>query len=69
MSIDRWIHTNERLPDGSYDVLVTDGCDKFVAYYDLQGSWRSYDSRFDKYTPIKYWRPLPEEPKGEFGND
>ena len=58
----RWIPVSERLPNGNEDVLVDDGVDMFVAWYD--NGWDSTDHSCDPYTDIIAWMPLPEPYKG-----
>ena len=56
-----WIPVSERLPENNDDVLVYDYSDIFVAWYSgINGNWCSADNRFDEYTPILAWMPLPE---------
>ena len=59
----RWIPVSERLPERDDEVLATDGVDMFVAWYSIQ-EWKSFDSNYDRYTPIVAWMPLPEPYKG-----
>jgi hypothetical protein len=57
-----WISVKERMPDTKDFVLVYDGSDIFVAWYENEGmseGWHSYDNTYDCYTPIIAWMPLP----------
>lgn len=56
-----WVSCNKRLPDDTKEVLVYDGTDMFVAWC-VEGNWHSFSERFDLYTPILAWMPLPSEP-------
>lgn len=58
----RWISCKDRLPENDDDVLVWDGLNNMVAWY-MDGEWRSLDECFKSSCPIKYWMPLPNEPK------
>ena len=65
-----WIPVFERLPENNDDVLVYDYSDIFVAWYSgINGNWCSADNRFDEYTPILAWMPLPEPYKAEKGGE
>jgi hypothetical protein len=56
----RWIAVTERLPDGVYCVLVTDGDESLVALWNHEdwdyGSGPSLDN-------VTHWMPLPELPE------
>jgi len=60
----KWLSVNDALPENAKDVLVTDGGDVFIGWYDNANGryeWRSNDSRFYPAShPIKAWMPLPE---------
>ena len=61
-----WIPVSERLPENNEDVLVYDNSDIFVAWYrGMDFDWCSADNRFDEYTPIIAWMPLPKPYKAE----
>ena len=58
-----WIPVTEKIPETNDDVLVYDGVDIFVAYYqtkDMWQGWKSTDNAFDRVTPIIAWMPLPK---------
>ena len=64
----RWIPVSEGFPKHK-DILVMDeGEDVFVAWYESEGlheGWHSTDNKFDYYTPIIAWMPLPQSYKAE----
>lgn len=65
---DKWISVKDNLPDKNDFVLVYDGSDMFVAWYENEGmseGWHSFDETYDRYTPIIAWRPLPKAPESE----
>lgn len=60
---DRWISVKDKLPEKNDFVLVYDGSDMFVAWYENEGmseGWHSYDVTYDGFPPIIAWRPLPK---------
>lgn len=60
----KWISVNEKLPENGDPVLVWNGCCSMVAsYYAEDAEWYSLDDRFVSKRPVKYWMPLPQEPK------
>lgn len=60
----RWISVNEKLPENNDNVLAWNGRCSMVASYDTaDDEWYSLDDRFVSRRPIKYWIPLPQEPK------
>lgn len=66
--VEKWISVKERLPDTNDNVLVYDGSDMFVAWYENEGmseGWHSFDDSYDGFTPIIVWRPLPKAPESE----
>lgn len=71
----KWINVNERLPDNTEEVLVTDGLESYaIAYYKkADGYWEaSYDLlEVTSYSGgciiicgnITHWMPLPPKPQ------
>lgn len=55
-----WIYVSEGLPKNDSDVIVYDGSDTFVAWYNPSTGWHSTDQKFDEFTPIIKWTFLPE---------
>ena len=63
LEADRWISVDDKLPEKNDFVLIYDGSDMFVAWYENEGmseGWHSYDVTYDGFPPIIAWRPLPE---------
>jgi len=61
----KWFSVDERLPVSGDSVLAYDGSDMFVAWCFIDTDencvrWHSFDSTFDKDTPIIKWMPLPD---------
>lgn len=55
-----WIPVTEDLPKNNFDVLITDGKNYYVGWYNkTKGVWCSVDNRFDiAYYPIVAWKPI-----------
>ena len=69
---DRWISVKDKLPEKNDFVLVYDGSDMFVAWYENEGmseGWHSYDVTYDGFPPIIAWRPLPKPYESEAENE
>ena len=66
----KWFPVYEKLPFIDVDVLVDDGIDMFVAWWDGD-DWYSFDANYKKDNPILAWRPLPEPyyEEGEENNE
>lgn len=64
----KWISVSEKLPENNDNVLAWNGRCSMVAWYDAaDDDWYSLDDRFVSRRPIKYWVPLPQEPKESEG--
>lgn len=57
-TVDDWIPVSEDLPKNDSDVIVYDGSDTFVAWYNPSTGWHSTDQKFDEFTPIIKWVSL-----------
>lgn len=68
--IPRWVSVDDRLPYQDVHVLVDDGIDMFVAWYDGD-DWYSFDDNYNPDNPILAWQPLPEPyyEEGEENNE
>lgn len=63
--MNKWITCDELLPEGSGNVLVTDGEDVFIGWR-LDGKWCSDSHDYYEFShPIIAWMPLPEPYKIE----
>lgn len=59
---DRWISVEERLPEHHNWCLVLGENLYDMDFINSRGVWNTHDKPF---SPILFWRPLPEPPKEE----
>ncbi len=66
-AVNRWIPVEDALPDDRKCVLVTDGEDIEITYFD-GSDWEmrdQYGNHYELYGAITHWMPLPEPPEKE----
>jgi len=69
----KWISVKDKLPDENISVLVTDGEQILIGYYEKRWGWSAsgvsgydfeweFDDTFRRESPVAYWSELPELP-------
>lgn len=64
-AVNRWISVEDALPNDRKCVLVTDGEDIEITYFD-GSDWEmrdQYGNHYELYGAVTHWMPLPEQPK------
>lgn len=61
----KWIKCSERMPGDFEDVLVTDGGNVEVMWWDCDGFWDCWAPRYSNISSddVTHWMPLPEPPE------